>query len=173
MEGVVNGIVEQVMERLSVRGSWGSLIVPQTPAADPLVEFDHLPAPEAPKPGPSGVVRGPGRRKKKKKKKKKRSAAPVLEYFGRPKGGQEQHREEPRKEVEEPKPEAPTWAMVAGRRGGQNRPSPRPRSPTGSAGGLVVSRGGGGGPSSPTKGGGPRPRPQSPSRPPMVHTRRS
>jgi len=64
----VNRIVEQVIERLSVRGSWGSLIVLQTPASDPPVEGDHLPAPEALKPGPSGVVREHGRRKKKKKK---------------------------------------------------------------------------------------------------------
>lgn len=57
MEGIINRIVDEVVGRLSVRGSWGSLAPPLTPAADPptAMEFDSLPAPKAPMPGTLGA----------------------------------------------------------------------------------------------------------------------
>lgn len=84
MEGAIDRIVEQVVGRLNIRGSMGSLIAPQTPVAEHLVSLDYLPALEAPIVGASDAG-GPSEptKKKKKKKKKKESTAPSMEYFDR------------------------------------------------------------------------------------------
>jgi len=81
MEGVVGRIVDEVVGRLGIRGSLGSLVAPMTPVAGPPVVFDDLPAigppaafddlpvPEASMPRASDAERAPEKKKKKKKKK--------------------------------------------------------------------------------------------------------
>jgi len=66
MQGIINRIVGEVVGRPSVRGSWGSLVSPLTPVADPpaAIGFDALPAPEAPMPETSDAGRVPEKKKK-------------------------------------------------------------------------------------------------------------